>query len=181
METVGLRSPRAWRRQADRSPVGGGGSQATQVWADATPMTLRIVVNVLLNEINADIDTRFAKRAEGPSTVRIAAIRYLSGLTTYPAGSGWFAGRSGPGRQCDASRCRLDQDFCAGSIIPVIPSLAIDADGGWLNINADTAASAVAAQLGAEKLVLLTDTPGILEDRHKKRIAADPPERQADR
>jgi acetylglutamate kinase len=34
-----------------------------------------------------------------------------------------------------------------------------------LNINADTAAAAVAGQLQAEKLVLLTDTPGILADR----------------
>ncbi|MEI7685382.1 MAG: acetylglutamate kinase, partial [Planctomycetota bacterium] len=37
--------------------------------------------------------------------------------------------------------------------------------GQWLNVNADTAAAAVAAKLGAEKFVLLTDTPGILEDR----------------
>jgi acetylglutamate kinase len=36
---------------------------------------------------------------------------------------------------------------------------------GWLNVNADTAAAAVAANLKAEKLVLLTDTPGILLDR----------------
>jgi acetylglutamate kinase len=34
-----------------------------------------------------------------------------------------------------------------------------------LNVNADTAASAIAAQLRAEKLVFLTDTPGILLDR----------------
>jgi acetylglutamate kinase len=38
--------------------------------------------------------------------------------------------------------------------------------GGWLNVNADTAAAAVAAHLRAEKLVFLTDTPGILLDRH---------------
>jgi acetylglutamate kinase len=50
-------------------------------------------------------------------------------------------------------------------VVPVIPSLAQDEDGGWLNINADTAAAAVAANLRAEKLVLLTDTPGILRDR----------------
>ncbi len=57
------------------------------------------------------------------------------------------------------------RDFCAGGVIPVIPSVAQDGDGAWLNVNADTAAAAVAAQLGAEKLVLLTDTPGILMDR----------------
>ena len=49
--------------------------------------------------------------------------------------------------------------------MPVIPSLALDAAGGWLNVNADTAAAAVAAHLKAEKLVFLTDTPGILRDR----------------
>jgi acetylglutamate kinase len=43
--------------------------------------------------------------------------------------------------------------------------VAQDADGQWLNVNADTAAAAVAAHLKAEKLVLLTDTPGILMNR----------------
>jgi acetylglutamate kinase len=47
----------------------------------------------------------------------------------------------------------------------VIPSVAIDAEGQWLNVNADTAAAAVAEHLKAEKLVFLTDTPGILRDR----------------
>jgi acetylglutamate kinase len=61
--------------------------------------------------------------------------------------------------------CRLIQDFCKAGVVPVIPSLALDLDAGWLNVNADTAASAVAAHLKAEKLVFLTDTPGILQDR----------------
>lgn len=64
---------------------------------------------------------------------------------------------------------KIDQDvisnLCSGGVVPVIPSLALDADGGLLNVNADTAAAAVAANLRAEKLVLLTDTPGILRDR----------------
>ena len=60
----------------------------------------------------------------------------------------------------------LIDDFCAAGVVPVIPSLALDADGGWLNVNADTAAAAVAAHLQAEKLVFLTDTPGILRDRN---------------
>jgi acetylglutamate kinase len=51
------------------------------------------------------------------------------------------------------------------SHIPVIPSLAIDTDGGWLNVNADTAASAVAGALKADKAIFLTDTPGVLRDR----------------
>jgi acetylglutamate kinase len=49
--------------------------------------------------------------------------------------------------------------------VQVIPSIARDAGGGWLNINADTAASAVAGALKADKAVFLTDTPGVLLDR----------------
>ncbi len=43
--------------------------------------------------------------------------------------------------------------------------MAQDAVGGWLNVNADTAAAAVASQVQAEKLVILTDTSGILENK----------------
>jgi acetylglutamate kinase len=58
----------------------------------------------------------------------------------------------------------LISDFCAASVVPVIPSLAIGPDGGWLNVNADTAAAAVAVALGAEKLLLLTDVDGLYRD-----------------
>ncbi|MEB3352371.1 MAG: acetylglutamate kinase [Cyanobacteriota bacterium] len=49
--------------------------------------------------------------------------------------------------------------------IPVISSVAPDAAGQMHNINADTVAGELAAALQAEKLVLLTDTPGILRER----------------
>ncbi|MFN9620697.1 MAG: acetylglutamate kinase, partial [Synechococcaceae cyanobacterium] len=49
--------------------------------------------------------------------------------------------------------------------LPVISSVAPDADGQAHNINADTVAGELAAALQAEKLVLLTETPGILRDR----------------
>lgn len=45
--------------------------------------------------------------------------------------------------------------------IPVIAPIGVDDDGQSYNINADTVAGAVAAALKAEKLMLLTDTPGI--------------------
>jgi acetylglutamate kinase len=41
--------------------------------------------------------------------------------------------------------------------------LAADDSGKSLNINADTAAGAIAAAMGAEKLVLMTDTPGVCD------------------
>lgn len=49
--------------------------------------------------------------------------------------------------------------------IPVIASVAADLTGQAYNINADTAAGELAAALGAEKLILLTDVAGILENR----------------
>ncbi len=50
--------------------------------------------------------------------------------------------------------------------IPVVSSVAADETGQAYNINADTVAGEIAAALGAEKLILLTDTAGILEDYH---------------
>jgi acetylglutamate kinase len=48
--------------------------------------------------------------------------------------------------------------------VPVISSVAADETGQAYNINADTVAGELAAALGAEKMILLTDTPGILRD-----------------
>ena len=49
--------------------------------------------------------------------------------------------------------------------LPVISSVAATPDGQSHNINADTVAGELAAAMEAEKLILLTDTPGILEDK----------------
>lgn len=50
--------------------------------------------------------------------------------------------------------------------IPIVSSVATDENGQAYNINADTVAGEIAAALGAEKLILLTDTAGILKDYH---------------
>ena len=49
-------------------------------------------------------------------------------------------------------------------LMPVVSPLSCDEQGTVLNINADTVAAAIAAALGAEKLILTTAAPGILED-----------------
>jgi acetylglutamate kinase len=48
-------------------------------------------------------------------------------------------------------------------MVPIVSPLSADDDGQVLNINADTVASAIAVGLGAEKLLVLTGAPGILE------------------
>ncbi|HEY3354746.1 MAG TPA: acetylglutamate kinase [Polyangia bacterium] len=54
-------------------------------------------------------------------------------------------------------------------LVPVVSPLSCDADGQVLNINADTVAATIAGETGAEKLILVTDTPGLLEDRQNPR------------
>lgn len=49
--------------------------------------------------------------------------------------------------------------------IPVVSSVGCDAEGNAYNINADTAAAAIAAALGAECMVAMTDIVGILKDK----------------
>jgi acetylglutamate kinase len=51
-----------------------------------------------------------------------------------------------------------------GGYIPVISSVAVGHEGETFNINADHVAGKLAAKLGAEKLILLTDIRGILDD-----------------
>jgi acetylglutamate kinase len=55
-------------------------------------------------------------------------------------------------------------DLIAAGRIPVISTIAPDKDGVVHNINADTAAAAVAEALGAEKLLMLTDVEGLYTD-----------------
>ena len=168
METVGMRP----------ILVHGGGKAIDRAMADAglkprkvqgrrftDDETLAIVVRVLLKEISADIEAHIRKlggRAVGPQQ---GSIQYLFGEKMLLPGSDGQPidlGRVGRVTRVDVD---LIRNFCAGGIVPIIPSVALDEAGGWLNVNADTAAAAVAAQLHAEKLVLLTDTPGILLDR----------------
>ncbi|MHC4285541.1 MAG: acetylglutamate kinase [Planctomycetota bacterium] len=59
---------------------------------------------------------------------------------------------------------KLLKTLCADGTIPVIASVAKDRAGGKLNVNADSAAGKVVAAVVAEKLVVVSDTHGILTD-----------------
>ncbi len=60
----------------------------------------------------------------------------------------------------------LVASLSAQGYVPVLCSVAGDDEARALNVNADLAAAAVAGALGAAKLVMLSDTPGVLRDRH---------------
>jgi acetylglutamate kinase len=168
METVGMRPVL----------VHGGGKPIDRAMAEAglkprkvqgrrytDQATLDIVVRVLLKEINAGIEAQIRQLGGRAVGQHLGSFQYLRGEQLFlsnPEGTPIDLGRVGRVTQVDTA---LIEDFCAAGVVPVIPSLAVDAQGNWLNVNADTAAAAVAGHLRAEKLVLLTDTPGILRDR----------------
>lgn len=72
-------------------------------------------------------------------------------------------GRVGEVQSVDAS---VIDELLNNEYVPIIATVAEDQDGsGALNVNADSAAGDIASSLGAEKLILMTDVPGILKDK----------------
>lgn len=127
------------------------------------PQTLEIVSRVLTQEIAADVVRRI-EAMDGwamPLHHRTTNILYGKPIKIEQEGRKVDLGRVGTVTRIDENRLRML--FTAG-VIPVLPSLAMDEDGGLLNVNADTAAAEVAKILRAEKLIFVTDTPGILAD-----------------
>ncbi len=64
----------------------------------------------------------------------------------------------------DAVNPAIIERLLAEDLIPVVSSIGADRTGQALNINADTVAGALGGALGAEKVVYLTDVPGLLAD-----------------
>ena len=54
--------------------------------------------------------------------------------------------------------------YTENDFIPVVSPIGIAQDGTTLNLNADTVAGAIAGEMDAEKLIILTDVPGVLRD-----------------
>jgi acetylglutamate kinase len=129
--------------------------------------TLAIVARVLAEEINADIERHINKFGGRASGLHHKTHQCLYGrklwLQNGPEGR-IDLGRVGEVRAVDVPPI---ENLCLAGVVPVLPSLAEDqeAEGQLLNVNADTAAAAVAQALQADKLVFLTDTPGILADK----------------
>ena len=64
--------------------------------------------------------------------------------------------------EIDAVHFNIINVLCDAGTIPVVAPIATDENGRTWNVNADTAAGEIAAALHAEKLIFLTDTPGLL-------------------
>ena len=126
--------------------------------------TLGIVEKVLATELNHDLVARLEEYGGRAMSLNFLSTNVLFGDRLALAGPGGEAIDLGHvGTVARVDRLTIDNLTYAGQV-PVIPSMALGPDGGKLNVNADTAATAVAAAIGAEKLVVLSDIPGVLRD-----------------
>ncbi|MBW8040369.1 MAG: acetylglutamate kinase [Planctomycetes bacterium] len=157
--------------------VHGGGKAITKAMNDAglepvwvqgrrytDQRTLTIAEHTLVHKINTPICDTLTELGCSPmalhslsSCVLFAETLRLDG----PDGRKLDLGMVGKVVEINA---QLLKTLCADATIPVIASVAKDKAGGKLNVNADSAAGKVAAEVKAEKLVVVSDTHGILTD-----------------
>lgn len=126
--------------------------------------TLAIVEKVLATDLNHELVAKLEEYGGRAMSLNFLSTNVLFGETLAldgPDGEQLDLGYVGEVTKVD--RLTIDNLMYAGQV-PVIPSMAMGPDGQKLNVNADTAATAVAAAVGAEKLVVLSDTPGVLRD-----------------
>ncbi len=126
--------------------------------------TLAIVEQVLATELNHELVARLEEYGGRAMSLNFLSTNVLFGerlMLEGPGGEPLDLGHVGEVTRVD--RLTIDNLAYAGQV-PVIPSMAIGPDGHKLNVNADTAATAVAAGLGADKLVVLSDIPGVMRD-----------------
>jgi acetylglutamate kinase len=128
-----------------------------------TPEAMEVVRMVLTGQVQREIvglinaHGSFAVGISGEDGNTLLATQRLAHVN----GEQVDIGRVGDVAEVDA---RLINALLDDGRIPVISSVARAEDGGVYNVNADTAAAALAVGLGAEKLVVLTDVEGLYAD-----------------
>lgn len=118
--------------------------------------TLDIARMVLVGKVNRDIVS--AVNVHGPLAVGLSgedAGLIVAGLRDPDLG---FVG------DVEQVNPAILERLLAERLIPVVSTIGADLAGQSYNINADTVAGAIAGALGAEKVVYLTDVPGVLTD-----------------
>jgi acetylglutamate kinase len=168
METVGMRPVL----------VHGGGAAITRAMQQAgleprfvqgrrytDDATLAIVERVLAGEVNEQIAQRIQDLGGKAQPLNFRTNNVLVGEPLRlegPGGESIDLGHVGTVTAVDRATI---EHLCYAGIVPVIPSMCLGAEGQKLNVNADTAATAVARTLQAEKLVYLSDVNGVRRDK----------------
>jgi acetylglutamate kinase len=130
--------------------------------------TLDIAKMVLVGKINTDLVSRlnaFGCRAAGLSgkdgSLLMATKKAPTKIVKEGVEKEVDLGLVG---ETEKVNVEIIETLTSKGYIPVISPIGLASDGTSLNLNADTVAGDLAAALGAKKLIMLTDVPGILED-----------------
>ena len=125
-----------------------------------------VVEMVLAGSINKKIVTDI--NAEGGRAIGISGkdgmlleVRKLDAVNKNEDGTGVDLGFVGEPENVNAEIIRI---FESTDAIPVIAPIGVGREGETYNVNADTAAGAIATALNASKLIMLTDIAGIMDD-----------------
>jgi acetylglutamate kinase len=128
-----------------------------------TPDTMQVVRMVLVGQVNSDVVSLvnahgpFAVGLSGEDAQLFTAERRDAVVDGEPVDIGLV------GEVVDV-RPQIVHALLDEAKVPVVASVARGLDGELYNVNADTAASALAVAVGAEKLVVLTDVEGLYAD-----------------
>jgi acetylglutamate kinase len=121
--------------------------------------TMEVVRMVLVGQVNQDVVSvinRAGGRAVGLSGADARLLRGRKHLVR-----GEDVGRVGEVHTVDVAHLTM---LAQSGVVPVIAPVAVDDEDRPLNVNADLAAGAVAAQLKAAKLLLMTDVAGVKDE-----------------
>ncbi len=121
--------------------------------------TMAVVQQVLAGQVNKDLVALLKGRGVG-----LCGMDGHTLLCTRKTGPG--GADLGYVGEVQTVRTVLLEHLLADGFIPVVATVGMDADGTAYNINADTAAAAIAVALGAQKLISMTDIAGLLRDKN---------------
>lgn len=124
------------------------------------PEVMEIVKMVLIGKVNQELVAQLNEHGHIAVGLNGADGHILKATQKSPA-----LGQVGVVEEVDTT---LLVDLVKADYIPVIASVAVGADGASYNVNADLAAGAIAAAIGAHKVVFLTDVDGLYKDFEDK-------------
>ena len=132
--------------------------------------TMKIVEDVLINTIGADIVRRISAQGAKAREMNIHTEKFLIVRKFYPIVKSSIGKEEkkdiGFVGEIDHVEAQPILDLCREGTIPIISPLGIDKKGDIYNVNGDSMAGAISSALKAEKLVLLTNVRGIIKDFH---------------
>ena len=148
--------------------VHGGGKEVTALqrllgaepeWRDGLRVTSDEAMRVVAMVVSGLVNKRLAAALVSAGVDAVGISGEDGGLLRARLAAGGSMGRTG---EIEAVRADLLHVFLSQGLVPVVSPVSRGPDGGALNVNADDAAAALAAALGAAELLFVSNVAGVL-------------------